>query len=319
VLIIKEIGVKTLSNAYLLQLMEEASSRATTFSVWPQGEAPGARTSPAVFCLEEQLTGPSAFDRSVTGVRAPTITVYAPDNPNGIGILVTPGGSYRRVVLDKEGSALAPFFNARGYTLFVMTYRLPGDGHEEGANAPLADVQRAMRLLRARAAEWHLDADKLGVMGFSAGGHAAASLGTRYDEAVYAPVDDADSLNARPAFMTLVYPVITMHADIDHPGSRHELIGDTPTAAQISHYSLEDRVNINTPPTFLLHAVDDPAVKVENSVVLFSALRRLGIPVEMHLFEQGQHGFGIRDAQGLPVAVWPELMMAWIESKFPSP
>ena len=310
--------MKTLSNAYLLQLMEEASSRATTFSVWPQGEAPGAQQSPVAFRTEEQHTGPSAFDRSVTGVRAPTITVYVPDNPNGIGILVTPGGSYRRVVLDKEGSALAPFFNARGYTLFVMTYRLPGDGHAEGADAPLADVQRAMRLLRARAAEWHLDADKLGVMGFSAGGHAAASLGTRYDEAVYAPVDDVDALNARPAFMALVYPVITMHADIDHPGSRFELIGDAPTEAQITHYSLEDRVGVNTPPTFLLHAVDDPAVKVENSVVLFSALRRLGIPVEMHLFEQGRHGFGIRDAQGLPVAVWPELMMAWIASKFPS-
>nr|WP_318381627.1 alpha/beta hydrolase [uncultured Enterobacter sp.] len=307
--------MKTLSNDYLLQLMEEASHRATTFSVWPQGEAPGAATSPVRFQLEEHHTGPSAFDRSVTGVRDPQITVYAPENPNGVGILVTPGGSYRRVVLDKEGSALAPFFNARGYTLFVMTYRMPGDGHAEGANAPLADVQRALRTLRARAREWHLEADKLGVMGFSAGGHAAASLGTRYDEAVYAPLDEIDALSARPAFMALVYPVITMHQEIDHPGSRHELIGDTPTDAQIQHYSLEERADSATPPTFLLHAVDDPAVKVENSVVLFTALRRLGVPVEMHLFEQGQHGFGIRDAQGLPVAVWPELMMAWIETK----
>ena len=307
--------MKTLSHSDLLQRMEEAVARAVTFPVWPTGEAPGAAVSPVTFHFEENHTGPSAFDRAVTGVRGAQITVYAPEKPNGVGILVTPGGSYRRVVLDKEGSALAPFFNARGYTLFVMTYRMPGDGHAEGANAPLADAQRAMRLLRARANEWHLDAKKLGVMGFSAGGHVAASLGTRHDEAVYTAIDDADNQSARPAFMALVYPVITMHKEIDHPGSRHELIGDTPTAEQIHHYSLEERVSADTPPTFLLHAVDDPAVKVENSVVMFSALRKLGVPVEMHLFEQGQHGFGIRDALGLPVAVWPELMMEWIGTK----
>jgi len=299
----------------LLQLMAEASRKAASFPVWPQGDAPGAHQSPVQFVLEEQHTGPSAWDRSVTGVRAPQITVYAPAEPNGVGILVTPGGSYRRVVVDKEGSALAPFFNARGYTLFVMTYRLPGDGHAEGANAPLADVQRAMRVLRANAHRWQLDAEKLGVMGFSAGGHAAASLGTRYDETVYEPEDEVDALSARPAFMALVYPVITMVADIDHPGSREELIGSSPDDRQIRHYSLEQRASAQTPPTFLLHAVDDPSVKVENSVVMFSALRRLGVPVEMHLFEQGKHGFGIRDAQGLPVSVWPELMMAWIETK----
>ncbi|AST68808.1 alpha/beta hydrolase [Kosakonia cowanii] len=299
----------------LLSLMEDAVARAITFPVWPQGEAPGAKVSPVQFQLETEHTGPSPFDRSVTGVRAPEITVYAPQHPNGIGILVTPGGSYRRVVLDKEGSALAPFFNERGYTLFVMTYRFPGDGHAEGADAPLADVQRAMRLIRAQAERWQLDADKLGVMGFSAGGHAAASLGTRYNDSVYTPLDAIDEQSARPAFMALVYPVITMHADIDHPMSRQQLIGDTPDEAQIRRYSAEEQVNSQTPPTFLLHAVDDPAVKVENSVVMFSALRRLGVPVEMHLFEQGKHGFGIRVALGLPVAVWPELMMAWIETK----
>ncbi|WP_342325387.1 alpha/beta hydrolase [Kosakonia sp. BYX6] len=299
----------------LLTLMDVAVQHATTFPVWPQGEASGASVSPVRFQLEEQHTGPSPFDRSVTGVRAPEITVYAPQNPNGVGILVTPGGSYRRVVLDKEGSALAPVFNAKGYTLFVMTYRLPGDGHAEGADAPLADVQRAMRVIRTRAAEWRIDPQRLGIMGFSAGGHAAASLGTRYNEPVYTPLDTVDEQSARPAFMALVYPVITMHAEIDHPMSRQQLIGDTPNDEQIHHYSAEQMADAQTPPTFLLHAVDDPAVKVENSVVMFSALRRLGVPVEMHLFEQGKHGFGIRDALGLPVAIWPELMMAWIATK----
>lgn len=307
--------MNTISPETLLSMMRSAVARATTFPVWPQGEAPGAHCSPVRFQLEEQHTGPSEFDRSVTGVRAPQITVYRPDKPNGVGILITPGGSYRRVVLDKEGSALADCFNAQGYTLFVMIYRLPADGHAEGADAPLADVQRAMRTLRARAHEWQLDPARLGILGFSAGGHAAASLGTRFHERVYPPQDAIDNESARPAFMALVYPVITMQEQIDHPLSRQQLIGDSPTAEQIRRYSAEQMADSTTPPTFLLHAVDDPAVKVENSVVMFSALRRLGVPVEMHLFEQGKHGFGLRDAQGLPVAVWPELLMAWIASK----
>ncbi|EPP1033845.1 alpha/beta hydrolase [Cronobacter turicensis] len=299
----------------LLTRMREAVARSRELSVWPQDEAPGARQSPAVFTLEERLTGASELDRSVTGIRAPRIVVYAPENPNGIGILVTPGGSYRRVVLDKEGSALAPEFNDRGYTLFVMTYRLPADGHAEGADAPLADLQRAMRLIRAQATRWQLDPDKLGVLGFSAGGHAAASLGTRWNDAVYASLDETDAFSARPAFMGLAYPVMTMEEPVAHPGSREALTGTAPDDAAICRYSPQRAVNAGTPPTFLLHAVDDPAVKVENSLLMFNALHAQGVPVEMHLFEQGQHGFGIRDALELPAHVWPTLLMNWIESK----
>ncbi|MEL2243693.1 alpha/beta hydrolase [Leclercia adecarboxylata] len=307
--------MEALSRETLEQNMAQAVGRSATFSIWPTPEAPGARTSDAVFTPEPRHTGTSDYDRAVTGIRSPQITVYAPDKPNGVGILVAPGGSLRRVVLDKEGSALASFFNARGYTLFVMTYRMPGDGHEEGADAPLADVQRAMRVIRASAREWKLDPARIGVLGFSAGGHVAASLGTRHDDAVYAPLDAVDECSARPAFMALVYPVITMQGEHYHPGSRHELMGDNPGEEQIQRYSLETRVTRDAPPTFLLHAADDPAVKVENSLAMYSALRRAGVPVEMHLFERGKHGFGIRDAQGLPVAVWPELMMNWISTK----
>ncbi|ENR8888557.1 TPA: alpha/beta hydrolase [Citrobacter koseri] len=303
------------SRETLEEMMAQAVSRSATFTLWPDGEAPGAKNSDAVFTPEPRHTGTSIFDRAVTGVRSPEITVYAPDKPNGVGLLVTPGGSYRRVVLDKEGSALAPFFNARGYTLFVMTYRMPGDGHDEGANAPLADVQRAMRYLRANAQAWKIDPERIGVLGFSAGAHVAASLGTRFAEPACPPIDSLDKINARPAFMALVYPVITMRDDIHHPGSRLELMGAEPDDEQIRHYSLEERVDAATPPTFLLHAIDDPAVKVENSLVFFNALRRSGVAVEMHLFERGKHGFGIRDTQGLPVAVWPELMMNWIATK----
>ncbi|WP_129232570.1 alpha/beta hydrolase [Cronobacter condimenti] len=299
----------------LLARMREAVAHAHDLSVWPQGEAPGAQTSHTVFTLEAHHTGASELDRSVTGVRAPRITVYAPQTPNGVGILVTPGGSYRRVVLDKEGSALAPAFNDRGYTLFVMTYRLPDDDHAEGADAPLADLQRAMRLIRAQAARWQLDPQKLGVLGFSAGAHAAASLGTRWNDAVYVPLDETDACSARPAFMGLVYPVMTMEAPDAHPGSRQALIGTMPDEAAIRRYSPETAVNDRTPPAFLLHAVDDPAVKVENSLRMFNALHAHGVPVEMHLFEKGRHGFGIRDALDLPAHIWPELLMNWLEDK----
>lgn len=299
----------------LLTRMADAARTSTTFPIWPNGDAPGAQHSPITPTVENNHTGNSAWDRAVTGVRAPQITVFRPQQPNGIGILVTPGGSYKRVVMDKEGTALAPDFTEAGYTLFVMTYRLPGDSHIEGANAPLADVQRAMRTVRQQAAQWQLDPNKIGVLGFSSGGHVAASLGTRYHETTYSPHDAVDNVCARPDFMALVYPVISMDSTFGHPGSRQELIGSTPGAAQSQHYSLEKRVDDTTPPTFLLHAVDDPAVKVENSVALFNALHARQIPVEMHLFEQGRHGFGIRDAQGLPVALWPRLMMNWIATK----
>ncbi|HFZ8993391.1 TPA: alpha/beta hydrolase [Citrobacter freundii] len=303
------------SRETLEEMIAQAVARSSTFCFWPHGEAPGAKDSDAIFTPEPYHTGTSRFDRAVTGIRAPEITVYPPEKPNGTAILVTPGGSYRRVVQDKEGSALAPFFNERGYTLFVMTYRLPGEGHQEGADAPLADAQRAMRYLRANAHQWNIKPERIGVLGFSAGGHLAASLGTRFDESVYSAIDKIDEISARPAFMALVYPVITMQAETGHPGSRLELIGATPDAAHIRHYSPEERVNAATPPTFLLHAIDDPAVKMENSLLFFNALRSLGVSVEMHLFENGKHGFGIRDAQGLPLALWPELLMNWIAAR----
>lgn len=218
------------------------------FSIWPNGEAPGARTSPVRYELSECSNDPALPDRAVTGIRAPEITVYTPEKSNGAALLVLPGGGYKCVVLDKEGSDLAPLFNARGYTLFVMTYRMPGDGHAEGADAPLVDAQRAIRTLRARAGEWNLDSNKIGVMGFSAGGHLAASLETRYQENVSRPIDAIDRQSARPDFVVLGYPVISMDQPIAHPGSRKELIGETPTQAQLNRYSPERQVTADTPP-----------------------------------------------------------------------
>ncbi|MDU4314077.1 MAG: alpha/beta hydrolase [Klebsiella michiganensis] len=281
----------------LLFSSQAAFSSLPTFSVWPGGEAPGAKNSPASESLVERSKDPSLPDRAVTGVRAPTITVYAPEKPNGIAL-----------------SDLAPVFNARGYTLFVMTYRMPADGHAEGSDAPLADAQRALRTLRARAAEWHIDPHKIGIMGFSAGGHVAASLETRYSEPAYAAVDAIDQQSARPDFAVLGYPVISMDPAIAHPGSRKALIGETPTAERQHRYSPEQNVTPQTPPTFIFHAVDDPSVPVDNALVMFNALRAHQVPTELHLFAEGKHGFGIRGTRGLPAAEWPQLAMNWIAS-----
>ena len=304
-----------LSAALVLAFSAQAAFAALPIlSVWPNGEAPGAKNSPVTYALVDRSKDPKLSDRAVTGIRAPQITVYAPAHPNGVALLVTPGGSYQRVVLDKEGSDLAAPFNAKGYTLFVMTYRMPADGHAEGANAPLADAQRALRTVRANAAKWHINPQKIGVMGFSAGGHVAASLETRYDEAVYSPLDDVDKQSARPDFVVLGYPVISMDKAIAHPGSSTALIGDTPSAEQIKQYSPELNVTAQTPPTFLMHAVDDPSVPVDNSLVMFNALRAHNVPTELHLFAEGKHGFGIRGTKGLPAAAWPELAMNWVAS-----
>lgn len=298
----------------LLLSSQAALAALPTLTVWPDGEAPGAKNSPVRYALVDRSQDPALPDRAVTGIRAPEITVYAAEKPNGIALLVTPGGSYQRVVLDKEGSDLAPVFNAEGYTLFVMTYRMPADGHAEGSDAPLADAQRALRLLRARAADWHIDPHKIGVMGFSAGGHVAASLETRYNEPVYTAVDAIDGQSARPDFVVLGYPVISMDPTIAHPGSRRALIGEEPTAERLHRYSPEQNVTPETPPTFILHAVDDPSVPVDNSLVMFNALRAQRVPTELHLFAEGKHGFGIRGARGLPAAEWPRLAMNWIAS-----
>ncbi|RPH20224.1 alpha/beta hydrolase [Buttiauxella warmboldiae] len=306
-------GRSLLATSILLS-MSGAAFALPEFPVWPQGEAPGAKNSPVREETVDRRKDGGLADRAVTGIRTPTITAYLPKKPNGIALLVTPGGSYQRVVLDKEGSDLAPIFNAQGYTLFVMTYRMPADGHAEGADASLADAQRAIRTLKADANKWKIDPQRIGVLGFSAGGHVAASLATRYNETVYPARDAVDQISARPDFLALMYPVITMQENIAHPGSRKALIGEQPPAGQIKKYSPEMNVTEQTPPTFIVHAVDDPSVPVDNSLVMFNALRAHHVPVEMHLFEHGKHGFGIRGAAGLPAASWPELLMNWVEA-----
>ncbi|WP_211115274.1 alpha/beta hydrolase [Nitrospirillum amazonense] len=289
----------------------------TPFPIWPAGVGPGSEGVTVQETVVERSADPAAWhDRYTVGITRPHLSLYRPAHPNGTALLVMPGGGYRRVVVDKEGDEIGRRLSAAGVTVFVLTYRLPGrlpgDGHVHAADVPLRDAQRAMRLIRARAAEWGVDPHKVGAMGLSAGGHVAGSLGTRYDTPVYTPQDAADRLSARPDFLALVYPVVSMDPAIAHQGSRAQLLGDNPTPAQDAAYSTERAVTAQTPPTFLLHADDDPSVPVENSLRFYAALHAAKVPAELHIFQKGGHGFGIRGVARLPAAAWPDLYIAWV-------
>jgi len=289
-------------------------------ALWP-GAAPGSQDLALKESITERSTDPQHRDRFRAGVLHPRLLVFRAPKPNGAGLIIAPGGGYVREVLDKEGFETARWLAARGVSAFVLVYRLPGEGHAQRADVPLQDAQRAVRLLRGRANEFGLDAQRIGFLGFSAGGHVAASVATRFDAKVYAAVDALDAGSARPDFSILLYPVISLDPSIAHGGSRQALLGETPSAADIAKYSLENAVTAATPPTLLILADDDPAVLPENSLRYYSALHRHRVPAELHIYREGKHGFGIRLAQGLPVGSWPEVAWTWLAaSKFlPAP
>lgn len=282
---------------------------AETIRLWP-GAAPGGERVTVTPRVVERSTDPAFHDRFAQYTADPILTVLRPARPNGASLLLIPGGGYKWAVVDKEGMDCARVFAAAGVTCFVLRYRLPGDGWAAGADAPLQDAQRALRLVRARAAADGLDPARVAVLGASAGGHLAGLLTARTD-ATYAAVDAADAVSFRPDLSILLYPVATMADPFVHTGSRRELLGAAPTAEAIDRYSLERMSWSGAPPTFLLHAVDDGAVPVENSLLLLATLRAAGVPTEAHQFGEGGHGFGIRLIEGRPAAVWPQLVLAW--------
>jgi acetyl esterase/lipase len=278
--------------------------------LWP-GPPPGAPRSLPREAMVDRVATSGFQDRFVTGIGAPLMTVFRPARANGAAALVIPGGGYIRVVIDKEGFEVAQRLAAEGVTAFVLRYRLPGEGWANGADAPLQDAQRAMRLIRANAARYGIDAGRVTAIGFSAGGHVAASLAVHAGKAVYAAMDAADALAARPDLSALLYPAVTMSPPFAHAGSRQALLGSLPDSAREVAYSPHRHVSADVPPTFLVHAWDDASVPVENSLQYLAALRAAKIAVEAHLFEEGGHGFGIRLARGKPAQVWPELFLAW--------
>lgn len=281
--------------------------------LWPKG-APGGAGVTVVEAETDRSPPPADLrDRILKGVRDPDLKVFRPKTPNGASLLIAPGGGYKWVVRDKEGYECAARFADAGLTVYVMSYRLPGDGWAAGPRTPLQDAQRALRLVRREAGRKGsgLDPSRVGLMGFSAGGHVAGSLTLMFDEPAYEAVDAADRLSARPDISVLVYPVATMRPPLAHGGSRQLLLGPNPTAELESRWSLEDRAREDAPPVFLLHAADDASVPVENSLALEAALRARKVPTEMHIFGEGGHGFGLRFTHGKPVDAWPELVLAW--------
>lgn len=279
-------------------------------ALWP-GAAPGR---PAVLPQEqvvERSSDPARPDRIMQAIAAPRMAVFRPSTPGGAAVLIAPGGGYRHVVIDKEGFEMGRWLAARGITAFVLFYRLPHQGWASGPDTPLVDAQRAMRLIRHDAAALGIDPARVGVMGFSAGGHVAATLATAFARPAYEPVDAADRLSVRPDGAALIYPVIAMRAGLAHPGSREHLLGAAPRPDQESAHSPDHNVPADAPPFFLLHAEEDTAVPVGNTLAMCDALKARGIAVDTHLYAVGGHGFGISRAAGKPVAAWPEAWLAW--------
>jgi acetyl esterase/lipase len=224
----------------------------------------------------------------------------------GAAIIVCPGGGYQHLA-DHEGAPIAEWLNSIGVTAFVLKYRIAPRYHHP---APMLDAARAIRTVRARSAEWGLDPGKIGILGFSAGGHVASTAGTHYDTGNPRSANPIERASSRPDLMVLIYPVITMGAKA-HAGSRRNLIGEAPDAALVKLLSNEEQVNKQTPPAFLVHTVDDPGVPVENSMMFAASLQKNGVPYELHLYQHGPHGFGLgADLQG--VSSWPRLCADWL-------
>ena len=284
-----------------------------TIDLWPAG-APGLPDRPLTETMVERSTDASYADRALTGISRPRLDVFKPYKPNGAAVMIIPGGSYQRVVIDKEGYELGRWLAGRGFTAFVLFYRLPGDGWAAGPDVALSDAQRALRLIRYKAQAFGIDAKRIGVVGFSAGGHLCADLATRFATTTYDPVDEADELSARPLLAAPIYPVISMTAPVAHARSRECLLGKNPGPELERKHSPQFNVSDTTPPCFLVHAEDDASVPVENTLEFRAALRAAGVAVETHLFTHGGHGFGLRKAAGKPAAIWPELFVNWSRS-----
>lgn len=221
----------------------------------------------------------------------PTLSIYFPEKgkSNGTAVIICPGGGYETLVIKREGYEVAQAFANIGVTAFVLKYRLPDDKQMGNKTiGPLQDAQQAILTIRENAKNWHINPDKIGIMGFSAGGHLASTAGTHFNQTL---IDNKDKISLRPDFMILVYPVISFKNSITHMGSRDNLLGKSPSTDLINSYSNELQVTKNTPPTFIVHAGDDELVPVENSLLFYEALRKNSVPAALHIYTKGGHGF----------------------------
>lgn len=253
----------------------------------------------------------------ISKVQEPTIEVYLPSKSNATGqaMLIFPGGGYHILAYDWEGTDIAKFLNGKGIAGIVVKYRLPSSKTQtEKRNVPLIDAQRAIRMVRSNAQKWNINENQIGIMGFSAGGHLASTLGTHFNEKVYEPIDIIDEQSTRPDFMALIYPVITFTQTTKHSGSQKALLGDAPSKELLEHFSNELQVTSETPPTLLVHATDDSGVPVENSLMFFQAVKDKGVSATMHIYPNGGHGFSLA-LKNLHLRGWTERLFEWMENQ----
>jgi acetyl esterase/lipase len=261
--------------------------------LWPDG-APGAK-------------GEAEGDK-------PTLTIYvpAPEKATGAAVVICPGGGYGALAMDHEGHQIGQWLNSFGVAGFIVKYRHRNSGAGYGHPAPLQDAQRALRTVRSRAKEWGVDPNRIGILGFSAGGHLASSAATHFHESFYDAKDQIDRVSCRPDFAVLIYPVIAFGEPFTHMGSQKNLLGAEADPALVEKMSSEKQVTPQTPPTFLLSTWEDTAVPAENSIAFYLALRKAKVPAEMHIFLKGPHGFGLGKDRGA-VSAWPMLCQKWME------
>ncbi|OFY83251.1 MAG: 1,4-beta-xylanase [Bacteroidetes bacterium RBG_19FT_COMBO_42_7] len=300
--------VSIVSFFVLNAFMISGFSQTLTIKLWPDG-IPGSITNPSYV---EKITTADGRITRCEKVVTPDLTVFLPaqDKANGSAVLICPGGGYSALAFDHEGNAIAKWLNDNGIAGIILKYRLPSDQiMKDKSIGPLQDAQEAMRVIRRNANDWKIDPKKVGVIGFSAGGHLASTLSTHYAEKVY---EVKDNSSARPDFSLLIYPVVSFDTAITHRGSRNNLIGIKPDAKQVERFSNELQITAETPPAFLVHSADDKAVPVMNSIGYFKGLQKNNIPVELHVFQKGGHGYGLAPDRGTESS-WPDLCIKWMK------
>ncbi|MCE7066377.1 alpha/beta hydrolase [Dyadobacter sp. CY326] len=286
---------------------EKSMAQNEVINLWPEGKVPNYKTN----SVEEKSVTDDSNILRISGVSVPTLTAFIvpKEKATGAAVMICPGGGYGILAASHEGSDFAKWFNDRGISAFVLKYRLPSEKtmtHQH--EVPLMDAMQAMKLIRQSAGKWNIDVNKIGVMGFSAGGHLAATLSTHFN------MGEKASPEAKPNFSILIYPVISLTPALAHGGSRDNLLGSEKSDELIKYYSNELQVSPETPPAFLVHAMDDGAVPPENSIEYCLALKKQKISAELHLYPKGGHGYGMRtDGKG-SLAGWPTAMDGWLKS-----
>ncbi|MBP8789859.1 MAG: alpha/beta hydrolase [Breznakibacter sp.] len=300
------IAVTIMSSIFTQQVLEAQNS---VIDLYPKGRMPNT------IATEIAEKWDSTDILRISQVTNPNIAVFlpSPKNATGEAIVIYPGGGYSILAYDWEGTDIAKYWNAKGVAAIVLKYRLPDmANHRESWQYPLLDAQRALRMVRFHAKEWNIHPDKVGIMGFSAGGHLASSLCTHNDLGNPNSTDPVEQISCIPDFAMLIYPVISFTEPYQHAGSHKNLLGENPDPAQSLFFSSEMQVTSQTPPTILIHASDDTGVPVENSIAYYRALLKHNIPAELHIYPYGQHGFGLAIGKGY-LSSWPERCYDWLK------